>query len=115
MKFLNNKNFVFFKKDPLWLCIMNSDWSMYYLHVFKNIFSLSTICTLELRLFHSPLYVGPARRELVFSGHTPGLRGEISTCSPTTVWSWTSQEHMEHRNSGPVGTGSFLSPSEPKA
>jgi hypothetical protein len=49
------------------------------------------------------------------SAFTPGLRGENATFSPITVWNRASQEWVEHRNSGAVGTGSFWLLSAPRA
>lgn len=46
-----------FFKDTLWLYIMNSDWLMYYLHIFENIFystfniKVNKICYYKAKLF----------------------------------------------------------------
>lgn len=80
-----------------------------------RIFPVS-ICTQELRLFHSPLSVHRSCQEragLPRSALPPELRGEMATFSSITVQSWTSQESTGHRNSGAAGTGSFWSPSAP--
>jgi hypothetical protein len=62
------------------------------------------------------MYTGPARSELVSQECSyPELRGEIATFSPITVQSPPGQKRTGHTNSRAAGTGSFQSPSAPRA
>jgi hypothetical protein len=75
----------------------------------------SRICTQKLRLFHSPLCTDLSRKDLFSQKCFHNLLGgNIFTFSPINVWSRVSQEHMGHKISGAIGTGSFQSPSAPR-